>query len=117
MTDVKAFYRDETGAEKEGVFALRRLTADESTAIYDLCQRRNLRTGQTISYDETKFSKTRLATSILDCPITFQNRPWKDLDMGTKANLVGQRLDEDIFIYLIAELNKMRRFVNADENL
>lgn len=118
MTEkVELFYIDEQGESVKGVFELRRLLTRETTGLYDLCQKRNPRTGQVVATDELKYTKLRLASMIADCPITYNNQPWKVLDTNQKAEALDSKLEEDMFLYLTSVTKKMNRMSEDTENL
>ena len=117
VEDVEVFYLDEQKEEKKGVFKLRRLLADEATNLYDLCQRKNTRTGVDLGTDNTKYIKLKLAAMVVDCPLTYQLKPWKDLDLQSKAASLGQSLEEDMYARLMTKSQKMKSMSEEDENL
>ena len=121
--EIEVYYLDEKKEEQKGVFKVRRLLADEASNLYEICQKKNPRTGQPLGSDTTKFSKYKVAMMIVDCPITSTDVPtgktlkWTDMDPSTKAGLIGQRLEEDMFVRLINKGEAMRRFKEEDANL
>jgi hypothetical protein len=118
LKTIKVSYLDpDTQDVKTGEFSLRRLMAGEITNLISLCQRRNSKTGAVIETDEAKFSKLWLAESIFDCPIVFEKRAWKEMDLSGRTQAIDKCLEEDMFTVIAQSAKAMRRVTEETENL
>ena len=112
------WYLDDQRQEKQGVFILRRLLADESTQLLALSQKRTVeRDGQKSSeLDEGMYIKLKLALMITECPIRWNGMDWSKIpDIRTKATALGQFIEDDTLVMLGQKAKSMSRYDKGNE--
>jgi len=118
-SDVELYYYDKDRALKKGVFTVKLPTTGELTSLYKMCEKKNTRTGAVIDTDNVQFSKYRVATAIVDCPLTDGIKAWPELTLQAKTTLVENNTQEDFFFrvnQVLAGLNKYDK-EDVPENL
>lgn len=117
--DIEVYYLDDKKDMKKGSFTIRLPTMGELTQLYKLSQKKNTRTGQVIESDDIQFSKYRIAVSIVNCPLTTDLKPWKELTLQEKTTLLENSLQEDTFFEFNKKLKELHKYENTEnmENL